>query len=32
MKPLHLAVLITAAVSYFTLSAMIAAPEIFFGA
>jgi hypothetical protein len=29
MKPLHLAVLITAAVSYFTLSALIAAPHMF---
>jgi hypothetical protein len=31
MKPLHLAVLITAAASYFVLSAIIAVPEFFFG-
>lgn len=29
MKPLHLAVLILAATSYFTLSALIAAPHLF---
>jgi hypothetical protein len=29
MKPLHLVVLIVAAMSYFTLSAMIAAPQMF---
>jgi hypothetical protein len=29
MKPMHLAVLIAAATSYFTLSALIAAPHVF---
>lgn len=29
MKPLHLAVLITAVMSYFALSALIAAPQLF---
>jgi hypothetical protein len=29
MKPMHLAVLIVAAMSYFTLSALIAAPHMF---
>jgi hypothetical protein len=29
MKPMHLAVLIVAVVSYFTLTAMIAAPHLF---
>jgi hypothetical protein len=29
MKPLHLVVLLVAAMSYFALSAMIAAPQLF---